>query len=200
MSPSPVRCPQCQATLADSVVNQPQSQTCPECGAEIQIEIFPALFRAVSAGGSGEAVMVEGESACFYHPAKKAVRPCDGCGRFLCALCDCELHGEHYCPACLEVGKTKGKIKNLENRRTLYDSIALSLAVYPVILIFGVYFTFITAPMALYVAIRFWNAPRSLVHRTRTRYILAITLAAFQIIGWGVGIIVLTGSLTKSNG
>lgn len=114
----------------------------------------------------------------------------------MCALCDCELHRDHYCPACLEVGRKKGKIKSLENQRTLYDSIALSLAVFPVLIF---YFTIITAPMALYIAIRYWNAPRSIIHRTKIRYVLAILLASLQIIGWGVGGYFLISALT-SNG
>jgi len=184
MNSALVQCPRCNASLLEGVFNQPYFWPCPACGASIQIEIFPALFRPVRAGQEGEAVMIEGESTCFYHPGKKAVIPCEGCGRFLCALCDCELHGQHFCPQCLDVGKTKGKIKKLENRRVLYDSIALSLAVLPVALIFGIYFTFITAPMALFIGIRYWNAPRSIVHHTRIRFIIAIALAALQILGW----------------
>jgi hypothetical protein len=147
------------------------------------VEIFPALFRKINPGPSAEAVMVEGESSCFYHPQKKAVLPCDGCGRFLCALCDCQLNSQHFCPACLEAGRTKGKIKSLENQRTLYGSIALSLAVYP-ILIF--YFTLITAPMALFVAIRYWKSPPSLVNRSKARFVVAIIFALLQIAGWGI--------------
>ncbi len=100
-------------------------------------------------------------------------------------MCDCELHGQHFCPACLEVGRKKRKIKSLENERTLYDSIALALAVVPLVVF---YLTFITAPAALYVAFRFWNAPRSLVHRSRIRLVLAIIFASLQIAGWVVGI------------
>jgi hypothetical protein len=183
MNTSLVQCPKCQAWLLEGVFNQPEMSPCPACGVPLQVEVFPALFRRINPGQSGEAIMVEGESSCFYHPQKKAVLPCQGCGRFLCALCDCELNGQHFCPACLEAGKTKGKIKSLENQRTLYDSIALSLAIYP-LLIF--YFTLVTAPIALFVAIRYWNAPRSLVRRTKIRSVAAIVLATMQIAGWGL--------------
>ena len=183
MSTSLVQCPKCHAWLLDGVFNQPELSPCPACGVPLQIEVFPALFRRVNPGQSGETIMVEGESSCFYHPQKKAVIPCQGCGRFLCALCDCELNGQHFCPTCLETGKAKGKIKNLENQRTLYDSIALSLAVYP-LLIF--YFTLITAPVALFVALRYWKAPRSIVRRTKIRYVVAIVLALTEIAGWGL--------------
>jgi hypothetical protein len=182
MSAPLIQCPACQAWLLEGVFNQPQLSPCPACGMPLQVEVFPALFRRINPGQSGEIIMVDGESSCFYHPQKKAILPCQGCGRFLCALCDCELNGQHFCPACLETGKTKGKIKSLENRRTLYDSIALSLAVYP-LLIF--YFTLVTAPVALFVAIRYWNAPRSIIRRTRVRYVVAIVLASMQIAGWG---------------
>jgi len=182
MSAPLIQCPACQAWLLEGVFNQPQLSPCPACGVPLQVEVFPALFRRINPGQRGEIIMVDGEASCFYHPQKKAILPCQGCGRFLCALCDCELNGQHFCPACLETGKTKGKIKSLENRRTLYDSIALSLAVYP-LLIF--YFTLVTAPVALFVAIRYWNAPRSIIRRTRIRYVVAIVLASMQIAGWG---------------
>src|SRR3974390_2264285 len=116
-----VQCPACRASLLDGVFNQPDFAPCPSCGAPLQIEIFPAMFRTISTGHGGERLMVEGESSCFYHPQKKAVLPCDGCGRFLCALCDCPVDGRHFCPACLEAGKTRGNIQTLENKRTLYD-------------------------------------------------------------------------------
>ena len=195
MSSSPVQCPSCQVVLTEGVFNQPELRPCPRCGTQLQIEVFPALFRQLAPGSNAETVMVEGESTCFYHPNKKAVLPCEACGRFVCALCDCELHGQHYCPACLEVGRKKGKIKSLENQRTLYDSIALSLTIFP-LLIF--YFTIITAPMALYISIRYWNAPRSIIHRTKIRYVIAIVLAALQIIGWGVGGYLLISEITRN--
>ena len=179
----------------EGVFNQPDLSPCPACGTPLQIEVFPALFRNQSVGQSGEAILVEGESSCFYHPQKKAVVPCQGCGRFLCALCDCELHGQHFCPACLETGKTRGKIKSLENQRTLYDNLALILVIVPLIpplTFIGIYATIVTAPAALFVAIRYWNAPRSIVRQTRIRQVIAIVLASLQITGWGVLIFAVT--------
>src|SRR5580692_11490656 len=123
-----IQCPACRAWLVEGPFNQPDFVPCPACGVPLLTEIFPALFRKINTGQSAETIMVEGESSCFYHPQKKAVLPCDGCGRFLCALCDCALNGQHFCPSCLEAGKTKGKIKSLEQSRIRYYSIALSLA------------------------------------------------------------------------
>ena len=146
---SPLLCPKCRGWLTEAHLNRAQLIPCLGCGTPLQVEVFPALFRHFAPGSAGEVLVVENEASCFYHPQKKAVRPCEGCGRFLCALCDCELHGEHFCPACLETGKRKGKIKKLENERTLYDNIALGLALYPLLFF---YLTIITAPMSLFVA------------------------------------------------
>src|SRR5580698_3579478 len=151
MSPL-ISCPNCQAGLTDGNFNHPGLSPCPVCGAQLQVEVFPAMFRKTNPGQSAQPVMVEGESSCFFHPQKKAVVPCAGCGRFLCALCDCDFGGEHFCPACLEAGKSKGKIKAFDNRRTCYDGIALALALWPTLLFFPFfYFTLITAPMTLFV-------------------------------------------------
>jgi hypothetical protein len=184
MSSALIQCPACRAWLVAGPFNQPDFAPCPACAVPLQMEIFPALFRKISAGQSGEVVMVEGEASCFYHPNKKAVVPCDGCGRFLCAVCDCLLESKHYCPACLETGRTKRKIKSMESQRTLYDSIALALAVYPLVLVLTYYFTLVTAPAALFVAIRHWNAPQSIVRRTKIRFIAAIFISLATIAGW----------------
>ncbi len=179
-----VKCPKCQSPLEPGLFNTGVLQPCGSCQTPVQAEVFPALLRTIAPGAEGEQVMLEGEASCFYHPVKKALRPCDACGRFLCALCDCELHGQHYCPSCLEAGRKKGKIKNLENRRVLYDSLALRLALYPWLFIITYIFSIFAAPAALFIAIRYWNAPRSLVHRTKTRLVFAIILSVVQIAFW----------------
>src|SRR5579859_3521295 len=189
-----LQCPACSAPMPGALFNQPELKPCPQCGRLCQIEVFPALFQPVVHGRDGEPLLIEGEASCFYHVQKKAIVPCEACGRFLCALCDCELHGKHFCPACLETGKQKGRIEKLENQRTLYDSIALALAVYPVALIFGIYFTCITAPMSLYMAIRHWNAPSSIVRQSKIRHILAISLSALELAGWAVLLYFLTSN------
>lgn len=181
MATTAVQCPKCKATLLNGVFNLPDFSPCPVCASALQIEVYPALFRRLEVGSAAVAVMAEGEASCYYHPQKKAVLPCEGCGRFVCALCDCAHQGQHLCPACLEVGRTKGKIKSLENTRTRYDSIAIALALFP-ILIF--YFTLITAPMALYVVIRYWKKPLGLTQTSRIRFVVAAILAALQIAGW----------------
>lgn len=183
MNAASIQCPKCKTALLHGAFNRPEFSACPGCAAPVQIEVFPAFFRPTATARSGDAVMTEGEASCFYHPQKKAVLPCESCGRFVCALCDCELHGQHLCPACLETGRTKGKIKSLENTRTRYDNLALGLAVYPILLF---YFTLVTAPMVFYVAIRYWKAPLGLTQGSRVRFVIAMIIATLQIGGWGL--------------
>jgi hypothetical protein len=154
---------------------------CPACGTELHVDVYPALLRKDAPPRSGERLLVEDEASCFYHPTKKAAVPCALCGRFLCSLCDVEFDGRHLCPSCLESGKKKQRIANLDNYRVLYDNIALALAVFPMLLW---PFTFVTAPVAMFVTLRYWRAPSSLVPRTKIRFVLASLLAGLQVAGW----------------
>lgn len=177
-------CPQCHRPLPSSRFTASESLECPSCGREFEIDVFPAFFAPIRAGKVGEEVVIDSEASCFYHPQKKAVIPCDNCGRFLCALCDMEFNAQHLCPACLESGREKGALKHLDNQRTLYDNIALRISLYPIILFFLWFLTIITAPITLFVAIRYWNAPSSILPRTKVRFIVAILVACLQLFGW----------------
>lgn len=161
--------------------NRDSFTPCPTCGAALRVDAFAALLRPVDTGTSGEKISIEGESGCFYHPAKKAVVHCDSCGRFLCGLCDMPLQDRHLCPSCLESGQKKGKIVNLQNRRICYDRLALMVAAFP-ILVWP--FTLLTAPVALFLAIRHWKTPSSITGSSRLRLVTAIALATAQIAGW----------------
>src|SRR5688572_17505197 len=130
-----------------------------------------------------EAILADGVSSCFYHEQKKAVVHCDACGRFLCALCDLDLHGQHLCPACLQSGRKKGQIPEMESRRTLYDGAALALALFPLLFLPA---TLLTAPAAIYLSILSFHRPSSLIPRTRVRSYLALLIGVLQVGGWGL--------------
>ena len=185
-------CTSCGTRLPPELLASGGPLPCGTCGAEIEVRIFPALFRPFPAGAPGEALLSEGDPGCFEHPRKKAVVPCAWCGRFLCALCDLEFQGEHVCPGCLERGKAKGRLTTLETQRTLYDRVALSLAILPMLLF---YFTVITAPIALYMALRHWSSPGSLVSPGKARFVAAILISSLQIFGWAALLVFLLGRL-----
>jgi hypothetical protein len=186
MSNDLLACPKCKTGLSAEFFNTPDLTPCPGCRAPAYVEVFPALFQTPAPAPSGAAILTGSESSCFYHPQKKAVVPCESCGRFLCALCDVEMKGQHLCPACLSAGKKKGKLKHLQDQRVLYDSIAVAMAAYPLLLW---PFTLVMAPMALYIAIRHWNAPSSLIPRSKVRFLVAIILASLELLAWAAGII-----------
>jgi hypothetical protein len=176
-------CTACGTPLPHAALVGGAPVPCARCASPVVATLFPAILRPPAEGSAGEVVQADGESSCFYHPRKRAVRPCDACGRFLCALCDMELNERHLCPPCLESGARTGKVRDIERERVRYDRLALTLAGLPMLIF---YFTILTAPIALYVALRYWKAPPSLVERTRPRLVLAILLATLQIAGWVV--------------
>ena len=185
MSAPPLQCPKCRATLLGGVFTRDAWGLCPACKVPLQIEVFPALFRSVAAASPAEDVMMDGEAGCFYHPQKKAVIPCGVCGRFLCALCDCEFNGEHLCPTCLETGRKKGRNNRLTDSRVLYRSQALILAFVPLLL---------TAFVALFYALRFRHEPPSLVSPKPWAMTVAVVVALVQIAGFAILIVVLSTS------
>ncbi len=149
---------------------------CRGCGHTVQVAVFPAIER-VRSGALPEAIEIDTEASCYYHPSSRAAIPCDECGRFLCRLCEIEIDGRHLCPTCFESGVSANKL-NVETSRTMYDSIALALATLPTLLTWPV---IVGAPAALYVAIRRWRAPGSIVPRTRARYYLALVFVLVDL-------------------
>jgi hypothetical protein len=141
------------------------------------------LSRPAAVGHAGEAVLIEGESTCFYHEMKKAAVVCDACGRFLCGLCDCNLHGRHYCPNCLESGKKNNKIEALETVRVLYDRQAFVFSLVPLL---------ITGLAAIYLALRYRKAPGSLVSPHPWMFHAALILGGLQVLGFSALIIMLS--------
>ena len=181
--PARLACPKCAAPWPESPAELAALTACPSCAKTARVLAFPALFReAVPVVAPLDQVLSEGEASCFYHPAKRAAVPCGACGRFLCALCDVKLGDRHLCPGCVETGRAKGKITELEPARTLWDTTALMLAAVPLVLCYPI--SILTAPAAVVVAIVGRKKPSSVIPRGRWRLWLALVLAVLQILGW----------------
>jgi hypothetical protein len=181
-------CTQCKGELPPGLVNLSGFVRCPHCKSEIMADVFPAILRAPEQGSVGETLVVDTHASCFYHEQKQAATVCGTCGRFICSLCDVEVEGQHLCPPCLENSHKQGKLKTLENRRTLHATIALHLCIGSVLFF---YISFITGPFALYWAIKHRNAPSSIVRNTKFTWGLAVFLSSLITLGWIVGIIAL---------
>jgi hypothetical protein len=147
-------------------------QRCPECGASVRTDLFPAFARAPAAGSAG-AIAVEGQAVCFQHPSRQAVLACDACGRLACALCDLSLDGVHYCPGCFDAARRGGE-GELPASRVLYGRSALFLACIPLF------------PPTSLIAIALCAAgarrPGSIVRPGRWPLRAALVLALVQII------------------
>ena len=169
--------------------------TCTLCGSDNRARVFPALF-AANTGPVQTQTALEGEAACFDHPAKRAVAACQQCGRFVCQLCSVEFGDGVWCPSCVASGAGKAKPAKLETSRALYDSTALvlplaSLALYPL--------TIVAAPASLVLSIMKWRQPISLVRRNRWRFVLAILISLTEILLWTQVIVYLaTGGFRRS--
>src|SRR5271170_1736997 len=174
-------CGECSMPVPAESWNRPGAR-CRGCGQTVQVAVFPAIERTRT-GALPEAVEIETEASCFYHPSSRAAIPCDECGRFLCRLCEIEIGGRHLCPNCFQSGVASSKLEVVETRRTMYDTIALALATFPALLFWPVIFS---APAALYVVVRRWRAPGSLLPRTRIRFYLAAVFALAEIVGFAV--------------
>lgn len=183
-----IPCTRCHSTLAADALNTGALSTCSACGVTLQADVYPALFTGRAAGHVGELLQSREEASCFYHPDKRASKPCSSCGRFLCALCDIELEGKHLCPICLERGKSGESMTQLVDRRVCYDQVALLVAFVPIILFAFVFFipTIITAPIAILMVFRYWNAPASILPHSKIRFVMALILSVLQMIGWTI--------------
>jgi hypothetical protein len=174
-----IECPQCHSALQKEFINNSDFLPCLKCHQLIQAIVFPALFQEPKVPATAESLIIADQANCFYHPDKKATIPCSFCGRFLCALCDIEFDQQHLCPSCLQAGTRKKKISNIDSETVCYDKIAFAVATYPIILFF---LTLITAPIALFLSLRYWNT-KSLTG-SKARFVFAILIGLIQIIGW----------------
>ena len=187
-----IACPNCRTILPAHFANTGLLHKCPNCLNQMRAEIFNAFHRPIDHGQNAAHVQAQGQAECYYHPGKIAVTSCSGCGRLLCTLCEISFDGRTLCTNCLQSRRDSHQLPSLERSRFLYDSLALALAVWPLVLLPFIFFTFITAPAAIYVVLRYWSASNSILPRTKYRFVLAFLLAIAQLVGW---VIIIVGIL-----
>lgn len=198
MEASAFECKKCASKLPVDSINTVTLTPCPTCGTEARVYVFPALFKPPEKPHTPDRIIVNEESSCFYHPEKRAVIPCDHCGRFLCALCDVAFGDRHLCPACIETGATPLTETAITNEYSYYDNVALMLAFLPVVTVIFWILTLLTAPLALFVVVRYWKRPLSIMPRRRWRYVAAALFASAQIIAWGYFIIAMITGIASA--
>jgi hypothetical protein len=159
--------------------------TCGQCGERGAYWLFPAFFRAAERGQLAES-RAEGQASCFFHPEKVATVACDGCGRFLCSVCDVPVGKSHLCTSCLQAKDQRSGAQWFENERLLHDSMTLTLALAVPFVFWPA--TVISAPYALYRSIRYFRTPSSLVSEGRWRLYVAMVASATQLLAMVAGL------------
>jgi hypothetical protein len=173
-------CPECGFELKPYFLESPEYRPCHVCGHEISAMPYPAAFRAAKVLTAAELRRGEEDASCFYHESKKAAHACSQCGKFVCGLCAAQIGAEVLCPACLVSGEKKASGR-LERERPLYDSLALVVAVLPAMTIS---LSIIGGPVAVYLALRYWKRPTSIVRRYAWRKWLALGLGLAETGAW----------------
>jgi hypothetical protein len=174
-----IHCTRCAAALPVWVIKAGDSAMCPSCDTNLIIRPFPALLATRLQVNPDELRIEAGEASCFYHLQKRAVSSCGQCGRFVCALCAVDFDGAIWCPGCLADAQSGRKHAALENRRVLWDSIALATATLP--FVFVIWPALPGSLAAIFISIRYWKRPGSLIPRWKWRFVLAILIALAEL-------------------
>jgi hypothetical protein len=175
-----VPCSSCGLQLPEWELTSSEASTCPDCGTEHQVKMFPAALRVAPPTMFQSAA--EGEATCFDHPGSRAVASCAQCGRFVCQLCLTDLMGNSYCPSCVAAGLSKAPRRDLASSRVAYDSIALAAAVGP-LLFFPI--TILTGPVTVFLAFHYWKRPLAWMHANRWRFVIGILIGLLEVGGLG---------------
>ncbi|HKP94376.1 MAG TPA: hypothetical protein VJ385_01345 [Fibrobacteria bacterium] len=189
MPPGHVKCTHCGAPFPVDGDSTWTEGACPLCKERLQVCAFPALNRPLRFRPGPVSAAAEGQAVCFFHARKPAAVPCDGCGRFLCSLCDFRLQDRHYCATCLDGVRKSGtgpageSALLLKDRVFLPQNLAFGLAFYSPLTLAGLYLIPVTAPAALWLAIRHWKNADGFQARGKWRFAAAIVLALCQLLG-----------------
>jgi hypothetical protein len=169
-------CPKCKTPL-DGIDDRGEG-ACGSCATALTYMMFPARNRTKPVARAVRSV--DGDATCFFHVQNQAASVCEGCGRYVCVVCEVPSEdGRKLCPPCLSSGRKKVAAK--ADEVVVYGSLATTMALLPILMW---PLTLVTAPIALFLAIYGWKKPRSLIHPGSARFIVAMVLAVLQIGGW----------------
>ena len=185
-----ISCDKCGVNLPLPSTMQLNELQCPACRASQHIIVLQAASRNPKRGKAAENAIAD-EATCFNHPNKKAQIVCDGCGAYLCNLCDISLESSHLCPKCFQ--QHQHNITTFQQEAVLYDTIALSLVLLPsLFFILWPILPLISIAAIIYVII--YSKRMSTPYRRREwRFWLAIIIATAELTGFAMFIFIRTG-------
>ena len=175
-------CPICHHVLATSQWNLSEFTECPNCKAPTRTLVFPALVRP--AATPHPETRTETEAGCFFHGNSRAENVCSSCGRFLCSICTVAFGSQKLCPDCIYRKRRQTTESEFRDQAVLFDNIALLVLVGQVICFVYIYLGLIFSALALAIIIIGWQQQRTLVPRSKYRFILGTGLGLLEAGGW----------------
>lgn len=175
-------CPICHHVLATSQWNLSEFTECPNCKAPTRTLVFPALVRP--AVTPHPETRTETEAGCFFHSNSRAENVCSSCGRFLCSICTVTFGSQKLCPDCIYRKRRQTTESEYRDQAVLFDNIALLVLVGQVICFVYIYLGLIFSALALAIIIIGWRQQRTLVPRSKYRFVLGTGLGLLEAGGW----------------
>ena len=174
-------CPRCYAKLPGP------AERCTNCRSKLESLTFVA---ATPPSASASLLSANGGADCFFCPEHPATDSCVSCGRFVCTRCEVDWAGQKTCLTCLHAGREVREDNRFLTKRTLWDNLALSLLIWPAVVVpfYGLMFSLLASPVAIFIIIKNWNASRGIVPRGRARQIIALIISSLLIAGTIIGI------------
>ncbi|MEM6915381.1 MAG: hypothetical protein AAF491_02350 [Verrucomicrobiota bacterium] len=172
-----VQCPICRNLLTVNREVEELKDQCPVCQSEVEIQVFPRLFREPITRIEAR-IADESEAACAFFPELKAVKVCDGCGVLMSEKATVTWGEEEVCLSCLYRFREEEKLPRFLPSATLNDNRALALVTLLAPL------SLVTAPLALVLLIRHRKETDTIFPRARWCWMLALTLSIVWILFW----------------
>jgi hypothetical protein len=168
-------CPRCNGPL-DLESLRDGEDICPNCSGFFELRVFhpPKRVAHVAAVDTG----VDTATPCANHPRNSAVANCQRCGVFICSLCELEIGGGRYCPACFDRLSQEGTLPAALLRFRDYASLAMSTAVLGLIGFFALGIPL--GILSLYYSVRAFRDPNT-ERSSRGTIVLAILFALVDI-------------------
>jgi len=183
-------CPRCDAQLSLDTIT-PGEDICPHCQGFFDAMVFHPPQRVAAVLQLAQ-TGPESAGACANHPRNAAVTNCGRCGLFICSLCELDLHGEKYCPACFDRMTQDGGTEQAQTRFRDWRTLSLVTGMA------GLFFSFILigiplGALSIYYAVRGFRDP--LYSRDKALALVLSILAAIG--GIAIGLMMFAEFVTK---
>jgi len=174
-----LQCPNCRSGLNVHSTTDRIEEPCPVCNGKLSLFVFPRLFRApVHVDTSPESLSGENEATCAFYPELKAEKICDRCGAFLSGKATVRWGARDFCLPCLHCLREEEKGTDFVARADFPENKALALVTWLAP------FSLFTAPVAIYLLLRYRKPSPGFVPRGRGRWWTAMLLSIALLGGW----------------